>query len=156
MPISCRVISLCSFFLDSSVTFDTIGHLLLQKKLPPLGLCGTNSLFLHLADSISELVLMDPLFLPCLCQHLSRLCHYSLVLLPSHCLDVFASCPGPTYFPILMTLRFDLLPAALLLRCLAGLLMAPLDAACLRMNVQLSSWQLCSLSPVNAHASWLS
>lgn len=155
MPISCRVISLCSFFLKSSVTFDTIGHLLLHEKLPPLGFCGTSSLLLHLADSIRELVLMDPLFLPCLCWHLSRLCHYSPVPLPSHCLDVFASCPGPTSFPVLMTLKFDLLPAALLLWCLTGLLMAFLDAACLRMNMQLSSWQLCSLSPVYARASWL-
>lgn len=61
MPVSCRVISLCSLFLDSSLTFDTTGHLILHEKLPPLGLCGTN-LFLHLAGSIRELVLIDPLF----------------------------------------------------------------------------------------------
>lgn len=110
MPISCRVISLCSFFLDSSVTFDTIGHLLLHKKHPSLGLCDTNLLFLHLADSLRELVLMDPLFLPRLCWHLSRLCHHSLLPPPSHCLGVFASCPGPSYFPELMTLKSALLP----------------------------------------------
>lgn len=109
MPISCRVISLCSFFLDSSVTFDTIGHLLLHKKLPPLGLCDTNLLFLQLADSIRDLVLIDPLFLPRLCWHLSRLCHHSLFPPPSRCLGVFASCPGPTYFPAFMTLKSALL-----------------------------------------------
>lgn len=119
MPISCRVISLCSFFLDSSVTFDTIGHLLLHKKLPPLGLCDTNLLFLQLADSIRELVLIDPLFLPCLCWHLSRFCHHSLFPLPSHCLGVFASCPGPTYFPAFMTLKSALLAVQ---PCFCGIL----------------------------------
>lgn len=52
MPISCRVISLCSFFFDSSVTFDITSHLLLHKKLPPSGLCDTSLLFLHLAETL--------------------------------------------------------------------------------------------------------